>query len=175
MSKRAEILEYLARGLASANLFDGPVFTSQQKAYALEEMPCALILIARERQELQSESVPRVFKKTAEVSLQVIGEHAPGAEEEMHEVFSDIEFLILGDDTLRDSVSRVIPDSLEFETFMQGNRPIISGTLKFEVIYFESFEPENSQDERLPALELDPRIVPKEGPSDGNVRDSKVS
>ncbi len=163
MSKRSEILKYIQDKLECAALFDGPVFASQDKAYTLEELPCVLLLISKEKQEVFTESAPRVIKKTAEVSLHMIAEHVPGIEEELHEAFSDIEYLILSDDTLGDLVSRLMPDSLEFTSFMQGERPITSGRLKFDVIYYESM----AIKEDLPDLQLMPEIILKEELNNG--------
>ena len=111
-------------------------------------------MIGQERQEVHSESAPRVIKKTAELSIQVIAEHTDGAEIEMHEVFSDFENLILGDEILGDLVSRIMPDSVEFGAYMQAERPIISGKLKCEAIYYESMVREKI----LPDLEINSEI-----------------
>ena len=155
MSKRSEILKYIQEKIECAALFDGPVFTSQDKAYTLEELPCSLLLIAKEKQEVFTESRPRVIRKRAEVSLEMIAEHVTGVEEELHEIFSDLEYLILRDDTLGGIASRLMPDTLEFTSFMQGERPIISGRLRFEVIYFESM----AVQEDLPDLKLESEIT----------------
>ena len=155
MSKRTEIIRYIRDLLEQAQTFDGPVYTSQSKAYSLEELPCALLVISKEKQEILSESAPRVIKKTSECSLQLIAEFEEGAEEEMHDVLSDIEHLILGDDTLGDRISRLMPDSLEFSTHMEGERPIISGKFKFEATYYERM----IRDQELPTMNVNAKIV----------------
>lgn len=136
MSKRSEIIEHIKTILTDADLIDGPIHDSQTKAYALDELPCALVLIQREMAEVFSESTLEL-KKTAELSIQVIGEHTDGAELEIHDVLSEIERALLMDDSLGNLVSRVKPDSIEIATFLQGERPIIAGTVKVHVHYFE--------------------------------------
>ncbi len=155
MSKRTEILKYLKDRILRADLFDGEVFTSQQRAYALEDLPCALIRIQSEKQEVFTESVPRTIRKMADISIELIAEHDDGAEEEMHDVFSDLEKAVIGDDTLGDLVSRLMPESLEFTTYLQAERPIISGKLSISAQYYESMAVSQS----LPDLTLNPEIM----------------
>ncbi len=155
MSKRTEILKYLKERIEQADLFDGEVFTSQQRAYALEDLPCALIRIQSEKQEVFTESVPRTIRKMANISIELIAEHDEGAEEELHDVFSDLEKAVIGDDTLGDLISRLMPESLELTTYLQAERPIISGKLTFTAQYFESM----AAAEQLPDLTLNPEIM----------------
>ena len=73
----------------------------------------------------------------AELSVQIVGEHTEGAEIEIHDVLSQVEHVLMSDDSLGNRISRVRPDSVEVATFLQGERPIIAGTVRVNIHYFE--------------------------------------
>lgn len=141
MSKRVEIINAVRSLLRKGGLCSGRVYSSRVKSLDLELIPSIYVGIHRETNEVFSQTNCLQLKRDPILTVEVRVEGEENAEECLHTIASQIERLLLADDSISNLVSRIAPDEIEIGVNLESETPIGCAVLRFNVSYYERFEP----------------------------------
>jgi hypothetical protein len=119
----------------------------------LETLPCVIVSIPHESSEVVSQS-PLEFLNHADLVIQILIEGNEDSELILHELADKVLSILMVDDSLDETVSRIEPKTLEITTNFEGESPLGAVILRYSVTYYERAKPRAEIISDLNALSL---------------------
>lgn len=151
-SRRKLIRKKFAEILKGKTSVGDRVFSNTSSPTWTEELPVILIRTLTESSEMYGQA-PREYQRTLQVMVEIIVEGGEGGlcsstddegkpcetfvEDKLDDIAKEIECALFVDDTVGGTASDIMPLSAEFDFVAEGNKPIASGRLIYNVVYYE--------------------------------------
>ena len=139
MNRRKQIRDHVLKLLQDANL-NISVFNCRREAYQESELPCALVSIEHEENELFSQSGGEV-KKISDLSIEIILPGSLGSEDRIDDLTKKIEELLFQDPSLNDLVNLCTLKNTEITSLRETELDLTLAKMNFEIAYFASITP----------------------------------